>query len=182
MKIILNLQADFIKGSDKNVAGTHNNLVDMGLKLGRHENSEHIFSADIVCDVAIFNGRIDFIGGCLLEKNSTARSKIFAVDNFDGNFATHIKQRRRTNRYAIGKRGHGGTFELHCAAVDGNSGALYIGRTPNKIKMRRNFYGIARHVCFDGLAGCRRFERGVYNSFGRNVRGVVQYFYQDEAE
>ena len=68
----------------KNVARTRSNLVDLGLELGHHENGEHIFSADTFRDVAIWDGRIDFVGVRVLEKNSVARQKISAVDIFNG--------------------------------------------------------------------------------------------------
>ena len=61
-------------------------MVNLGFELGHHEDGEHLLSADFICDVAIRDGRIDFIGVRLLEKNSVARKKIFAVDIFDGHF------------------------------------------------------------------------------------------------
>lgn len=59
----------------------------MGLELGRHEDSEHLFPADTVRDVAIYTGRADSFGGLLLEKNSVARIKMLAVDNLIGRLA-----------------------------------------------------------------------------------------------
>ena len=57
----------------KNVARTRSDMVDLGLKLGRHENREYLLPADFICSVAIRDGRIDFVGVRLLEKNSVAR-------------------------------------------------------------------------------------------------------------
>ena len=75
----------------KNVACTRNNLVNLGLKLGRHENGEYLFPADTFCDVAIWNGRINFIGVRVLAKNSIPRQKISTVDSFNGNFNARAK-------------------------------------------------------------------------------------------
>ncbi len=99
-------------------------MVNLGLELGHHEDGEYLFSADFICDVAIWFGRIDFVSGGVLEKNSVARREIFAVDNLDGNFAAELEQHRRANRNAIDKRGHGGRPELHRAALDSNSSTL----------------------------------------------------------
>jgi len=63
-------------------------LADLGLELGCNEDGEQLFSADFVRDMAICFGRVNFVGGGVLEKNSSARSKIFAVHNFDGHITT----------------------------------------------------------------------------------------------
>ena len=155
----------------KNVAGTRSDLVNLGFKLGRHEDGEYIFPADFVRDVAICFGRVNPFGGGVLEKNSSARRKIFAVDNFDGSLANFIEQRRRAGRYAFDKRGHGLRIELHRADLDGDYGAFRAERKTHANKMFRNFFGDCRLVRFNGLAGRRRFKRGVHNNFGRGVCG-----------
>ena len=166
----------------KNVASTRGNLVDLGLKLGRHENGEHLLSADFICDVAIRDGRIDFIGVRLLAKNSLSRQKISPVDNFDGRLNARDKQHRRANRYAINQRGHGGSLELHRAAVDSNFGALHAERTIDAAEMLRNFLGDSRIVCVNGLARRRRFDCGVHNNFWRNSYGGCEHHRQIEIE
>ena len=99
-------------------------MVNLGLELGCHENGEYIFPAYFVRDVAIWFGRIDFVSGGVLEKDSVTRCEIFAVDNLDGDFATEFKQHCRASRNANDKRGHGGGFELHRAALDSNFSTL----------------------------------------------------------
>ncbi len=146
-------------------------MVNLGFKLGRHENSQHIFSADFICDVAIQFGRVDFVGSRLHEKNSAPRRKIFAVDNHNGNFATDVKQRRRAGRNANNKRGHGVRLELHCATLDGDNCALRLERKIDAQKSFRHFFGDSRLVYFNGRAGRGRFKRGVHNNFRLGVRG-----------
>ena len=166
----------------RNVASTRSDLVNLGLELGRHENGEYLLSADTFCDVAIWNGRINFIGVRVLAKNSIPRQKISAVDNFNGNFNARAKQHRRAGRNAIDKRGHGGSIKLHRAALDGNFSALHIERTINAAEMLRNFISDNRLIRVNGLAGRRRFGRGVHNNFGRNDYGRIKYNCQTKIE
>ena len=109
----------------ENASGTCGDLADMGLELGYHEDGEHLFSSDIVRDVEIRNGRTDFAGVRVLEENSSARQKTFALDIPDRHLDDRVEQHCRADRHEDNQRGHGGSLELHRAAVDGNFGALH---------------------------------------------------------
>ena len=162
----------------KNVACTRGNLADLGFELGHHENGEQLFPADFICDVAIWDGRIVSVGVRIFAKNSFAAKKILAIYFFDGLIDDCAKQYRRASRHENNQRGHGGGLKLHCATLDGNFGALHAERTLDESKMLRNFFSDTRLVCVNGLAGCRRFARGIHNNFGRNGHGRIKYHRQ----
>lgn len=119
--------------------------------------------------MAIHFRRTDSVGGGLLEKNSFARREIFAVDNLDGHFTNCTQPNGDSNRSAKYRRGNRLRVELYFAAVDCNSGALHFERTTNRREIFRHHNRDNRYVCFDGLAGRRRLERGVYPHFRRNI-------------
>ena len=156
-------------------------LPDLGHELGRHEDGQHVLSANHIRGIPIPVRCARATVGLVLAALAAAEEEILAVDFLDGHPADGAQQHCGADEHADAWCWHGLGAQLQHAGLCGGHGAFPARGAADLAQGRGHRAGHRRHGCPHGCACGRRCHGHLYRPPECRLLGPREYLRQTQA-